>query len=345
MCFNLMLTAAGNVFRIGGLLFFLLLQTGSGQAQKTYPLTGSIERYDSAINAILSPAAKVEIIATGFGWSEGPLWIDSADMLLFSDVPRNTIYKWTEANGTGVYLFPSGYTGKAKRGGETGSNGLILDKKGRLVLCQHGDRRVARMDAPVQLPQPRFTTLAGSYKGKKFNSPNDAVYNRKGELFFTDPPYGLEKYIHDPAKEIPFYGVYKVKTTGEVVLLTDTLTRPNGVAFLPGEQTLLVANSDGGRPNWYAIDFTGNGAVSNVRIFYSAAGYDKSLKGGNDGLKVDQNGNVFATGPGGIWIFTKEAKLLGKIRLEEAASNCALSADEKTLYITNDMQVLRVKMR
>ncbi|RYZ60839.1 MAG: SMP-30/gluconolactonase/LRE family protein [Chitinophagaceae bacterium] len=295
------------------------------------------------MNAIVSPGAKAEVIATGFDWSEGPLWIEKQQALLFSDVPRNTIYKWTETGGTTVYLTPSGYTGTAKRGGETGSNGLLLDAQGRLVLCQHGDRRLARMEAPLEKPQARFTTLAGSYKGKKFDSPNDAVYNSKGELFFTDPPYGLEKYIKDPLKELSFQGVYKRTLSGEVVLLTDTITRPNGVAFLPGEKTLLVANSDGAKPNWYAIDFTDDGAVSNVRIFYSTTG--DTLKGGGDGLKVDRAGTIYATGPGGVWIFTKEAKLLGRIRLEQAASNCALSADEKTLYITNDSQIVRVKLR
>lgn len=321
-----------------------ILVTFCGSAQKPYPTTGYIERLDSAVNAILSPDTKTEVIATGFDWSEGPLWIEDSKMLLFSDVPRNTIYKWTEAKGTEVYLTPSGYTGKALRGGETGSNGLLLDEKGRLVLCQHGDRRMARMDAPLDKPKARFTTLADAYKGKKFDSPNDAVYNSKGELFFTDPPYGLEKYISDPAKEIAFQGVYKLTKGGEVVLLTDSITRPNGVAFLPGERTLLVANSDGAKPNWYAIDLTEDGAVSNVRIFYSTAG-EKTLKGGGDGLKVDKNGNIFATGPGGIWIFSKEARLLGRIRVENPVSNCALSADEKTLYVTNDGRVLRVKMR
>ncbi|NTS41607.1 SMP-30/gluconolactonase/LRE family protein [Flavisolibacter sp. BT320] len=321
----------------------LLLLATLASAQKQYPTVGYIERLDSALNAIVSPGAKAEVIATGFDWSEGPLWLEKEQALLFSDVPRNTIYKWTEAAGTTVYLTPSGYTGTAKRGGETGSNGLLLDPQGRLVLCQHGDRRLARMDAPLEKPQARFTTLAGSYKGKKFDSPNDAVYNSKGELFFTDPPYGLEKYIKDPLKEMPFQGVYKRTVNGEVVLLTDTITRPNGVAFLPGEKTLLVANSDGAKPTWYAIDFTENGAVSNMRIFYSTVG--GTLKGGGDGLKVDQSGTVFATGPGGVWILTKEAKLLGRIRLEQAASNCALSADEKTLYITNDSQIVRVKLR
>jgi gluconolactonase len=339
------LTGIKNLLRLTMIVCLPVLLAIHCSAQKTFPVTGSIERLDNTLDAILSPTAKAEIIATGFDWSEGPLWIEPSNMLLFSDVPRNTIYKWTEEKGTEVYLTPSGYTGTAKRGGETGSNGLTLDAKGRLVLSQHGDRRIARMDAPIDQPKAKFTTLAGSYKGKKFDSPNDVVYNSKGELFFTDPPYGLEKYINDPLKELSFQGVYRVTMSGEVMLLTDTITRPNGVAFLPGEKTLLVANSDGKNPHWYAIDLADNGSVSQVRIFASVWDYDKNLKGGNDGLKVDKNGNVFATGPGGIWILNDKGKLLGRIRLQEAVSNCALSPDEKTLYITNDMQVLRVKMR
>ncbi len=226
-----------------------------------------------------------------------------------------------------------------------GSNGLILDKDGKLVLCQCGNRQMARMDAPLDKPAPNYTPLASQYKGKKFNSPNDAVYNSKGELFFTDPPYGLEKYVADPKKEIPFQGVYKVKTNGEVVLVTDTLTRPNGIAFLPGEKTLLVSNSDDKKPYWYAFDIGDNDTFTNARIFYSAADHDKDDKGAPDGFKVDKNGNIFATGPGGIWILSKEAKLLGKIKFPDATSNCAFSADEKTLFITNDMHVLRIKLR
>lgn len=325
--------------------YLLLLLSFSSAAQNNYPTTGTIERYDKAINAILSPAAKAEIIASGHEWTEGPLWIEKSQMLLFSDIPRNTVYKWTEKRGTEVYLSPSGYTDTARRGGETGSNGLLLDQSGNLVLCQHGDRRIVRMEAPLSVPAPRFTTIADSYNGKRLNSPNDAVYNKEGALFFTDPPYGLEQNMSDAKKELPFQGVYKVTSGGEVALLIDTLTRPNGIVFLPGEKTLLVANSDGEKPHWYAFDLDDNGAIRKGRIFYSAAGYDKSLKGGNDGLKVDRNGNVFATGPGGLWIFDKNGKLLGKLRLAEAASNCAFSPDEKTLYITNDMYVLRLKMR
>ena len=321
--------------RVKKLLILLMIVSTSCAAQTS---VGTIERYDSSLNTILAADAKAEIIATGFEWSEGPLWIEKDKMLLFSDVPRNTIYKWTATKGAEVYLKPSGYTGTAERDGETGSNGLILDRNGALVLCQHGDRRMARMDAFVSEPSAKFVTIAGNYQGKRFNSPNDAAYNSKGELFFTDPPYGLEKGMDDPGRELSFQGVYKVNTSGEVILITDTLTRPNGIAFFPGEKSFIVANSDGGKPNWYVFDIDENNSVSNGRIFYNASG-------GADGLKIDKNGNVFATGPGGIWIFNRSGKLLGKLRLKEAASNCALSADEKTLYITNDMQVLRFEMR
>src|SRR5258706_10973701 len=213
------------------------------------------------------------------------------------------------------------------------------------MLRQSGNRQMARMDAPVDNPESKYFSLAHSYKGKKFNSPNDVVYNSKGELFFTDPPYGLEKQMDDPKKEMPYQGVFKVKTNGEVVLVTDTLTRPNGIAFLPGEKTLIIANSDPARPNWYAFDVGDNDQFTNPRIFNSATGYDKSLKGLPDGMKIDKNGNVFAAGPGGIWILNKDGKLLGKYKVPDATSNCALSGDEKTLFITNDMFILRLKMR
>lgn len=329
------------------LAFVALSTTASCQVKPSkYPLIGRIEKFDPALDALVSPNAKAEIIAEGFDWSEGPLWIEKYKMLIFSDVPQNTIYKWTEEKGKEIYLTPSGYTDTTKRGGETGSNGLTLDNNGNLVLSQHGDRRIARMETAVDKPAPKFFTLAGTFNGKRFNSPNDVIYNRKGEIFFTDPPYGLERNMTDPKKEIPFQGVFRVSKSGEVTLISDTITRPNGVAFLPGEKTLLVANSDPRKPNWYAFDIDENGKASNGRIFYSAVTEEKGLKGSPDGMKVDKNGNLFATGPGGIWIISKEGKLLGKIRIDNnPTSNCAFSADEKTLYITNDMYILRVQLR
>ena len=315
------------------------------QPTSLYQTTGTIDRIDPALDAVVDATATAEIIAEGFEWSEGPLWIEKENMLLFSDVPTNTIYKWTEEKGKEVYLTPSGYTGTEKRGGETGSNGLLLDANGYLILCQHGNRQVARMNAPVNQPAAKYITLADKYQGKRINSPNDAVYNSAGELYFTDPPYGLESQAdNDPKKEIPFNGVYKVKTSGEVILLVDSIPRPNGIAFLPIGQQLIIASSDGTNPNWYIYDVQGD-SLTNGRLFYSKIAAEKEQPGSPDGLKIDKHGHVFATGPGGIWIFDNKGKLLGKLKLEQSTSNCALSSDEKTLYITNDMQVLRFKMR
>lgn len=311
----------------------------------SYKFTGSIERLDPALDAIISPGAKPEIITEGYEWSEGPLWVEKYNMLLFSDVPKNTVYKWTADKGAELYLTPSGYTDTVKRGGEMGSNGLILDNDGNLVLCQDGNRQMGRMNSALDDPKPEFTVITGNYKGKRFSSPNDGVYNSAGELFFTDPPYGLESQSdNDPKKEIPWNGVYKVKKNGEVILLVDSLARPNGIAFLPGEKKLIIANSDPAKPNWYIFDVVDD-SLKNGKIFYTTKGLQHPGKGLPDGFKVDKNGNIFASGPGGVWIFNSDGKVLGKIKLDESASNTTLSGDQKTLYITNDMYVLRVKMR
>ncbi|CAN5239486.1 SMP-30/gluconolactonase/LRE family protein [soil metagenome] len=310
-----------------------------------YKTTGSIERIDPALDAIISKDAVIEIIAAGFKWSEGPLWLDKQNMLLFSDIPANIIYKWTEAKGKEIYLIPSGYTSNVQRSGETGSNGLLLNKNGKLVMCQHGNRQMAMMDAAIDNPKPVFLTIAGSYVGKKLNSPNDAAYRRNGDLFFTDPPYGLEKNMDDPLKELPYQGVYKVTQAGVVKLLTDSITRPNGIAFLPGQKTLLVGNSDGDKPFIYAYDLAANDSLINPRIFCNGGALPIADKGGFDGIKVDKHGNVFASGPGGICIFNKDGKMLGLIRIPGRTSNCAFADDEETLYITADMYLMRVKMR
>ena len=322
------------------LVFTIVILISCSSVQKRQ--MGTIERLDPAINNLISSNAKVEIIAEGFEWSEGPLWIEEEKMLLFSDIPANSIYKWTEEKGKELYLTPSGYTSNVKRGGETGSNALLLNAEGKLVMCQHGDRRMALMDADIKNPKPIFKTIAGEYKGKKFNSPNDAVYNSKGELFFTDPPYGLEKNVDDPLKEIPFQGVYKVKTNGEVILITDSITRPNGIVLTPDEKTLIVANSDGAKRAWYAYDLGENDSITNARIFYDATSDPE--QGSPDGMKMDKNGNLYSTGPGGIWIFDKNAKVLGKIKITGRVSNVAFTPDQKTMFITADNYVLRVKL-
>jgi gluconolactonase len=259
----------------------------------------------------------------------------------------NTVYKWTEANGAEVYLKPSGYTGSTpSKCKEPGSNGLTLDAAGNLVLCQHGDRQMGRMDAPLDKPAAKFITLANKFEGKLFSSPNDCVYNSAGELFFTDPPYGLQTQDDtDSLKEIKHNGVYKVKKDGTVILLVDSITRPNGLAFLPGEKQLIVACSDPDKPIWYIYDVVGD-SLNNGKIFYNAAEERKTMQHGlPDGFKVNKQGIVFATGPGGVYIFNSSGKKIGFIKLDNATSNCALSSDEKTLFVTNDMYVLRIKLK
>jgi len=320
-------------------LLCLLLSCKVTDESQTF---GSIDRVDAALDNIIKPGATLEILSSGYEWSEGPVWVESEKMLLFSDVPTNKVYKWTESDSIEVYLQPSGYTGDTpSTSNEQGSNGLTLNADGQLVLCQHGDRRVAYMNAPLNAPRPEFTSIADNFQGKKFNSPNDVVMRRNGDYFFTDPPYGMPK---DLTQEIPFQGVYKVSDT-TVTLLVDSVTRPNGIAFMPGEKTILVANSDPAKAIWYAFDLNGDDVLTNARIFHDATSAAKNEQGLPDGLKIDQQGNVFATGPGGVWIFNREGKVLGKIRIPAATANCALSDDQKTLFITSDAYLLRLKMR
>lgn len=300
-----------------------------------------IELLDPRLKEILDPGAEVEIIAEGFEWAEGPLWIDKLG-LLFSDIPPNKVFLWTPEDSISIYLDPSGYTGKTPRAGEKGSNGLLLDNRGRLVLCQHGDRRMARMISSVEDPAPVYKTIVDNYLGKKFNSPNDACYNTTGDLYFTDPAYGLENKMSDPLKELEFQGVYKFTNRGDLHLLTGEMTRPNGIAFSPDEKMLYLANSDPDKAVWMAFTLDDEGLIASQKIFYNATSFVDQEAGLPDGLKVDQKGNIFATGPGGVWIFNEDAQVLGKIRTGQATSNCTIGNDGKVLYITADMYVMKV---
>lgn len=213
------------------------------------------------LNEIIHKNVQVEILGQGYEWAEGPLWLEKENKLIFSDIPNNSIFEWTERGGIKLYLKPAGYTGTIKRGGETGSNGLLLNPKGELVLCQHGDRRMAKMNSKLSDPKPIFETIASNYQGKKINSPNDATYHKNGDLYFTDPPYGLEFRMEDPLKELDFQGIYKVDKTGNITLLTKELSRPNGIAFSPDYKKLYVANSDPLNAIWMVYDVNDKGLL------------------------------------------------------------------------------------
>ena len=305
-----------------------------------------IERLDPALDRLIAQDAAIETIAQGYTWTEGPVWIKEGGYLLFSDIPDNAIHRWKEGEGAKLYLKPSGYTGSEPRGGETGSNGLILDRSGRLVLCQHGDRRMARMDAPLAKPAPTFVPLAERYEGKRFNSPNDAVFHSSGALYFTDPAYGMEKQWEDPKRELAFAGVYRVSPrAGTVALLTREMTRPNGLAFSPDERRLYVAQSDETAAIWRVFDVQPDGAITNGRVLFDATPMAKTRRGLPDGLKIDVDGNLFATGPGGVLVLSPEGRHLGTIMTGQATSNCAFGDDGRTLYMTADDYVMRVRLK
>ena len=303
-----------------------------------YPTFGTIERNDPAFDKLVPPDAKLEKLAEGFVWSEGPIWVANGGYLLFSDVPRNVVFRWKEGEGTKEFLNPSGYTGTTARAGEPGSNGLTLDSVGRLVLCEHGDRRVARLEK-----NGRKTTLAEFFKFRRLNSPNDLVFKSNGDLYFTDPPYGLEGNNNDPKKELMFNGVYRLNKNGELTLLTDALTFPNGIAFSPDEKTLYVANSDPNRAIWMAFDVQPDGTIDKGRIFFDTTPLVKTKKGLPDGMKVDKAGNLFATGPGGVLVFSADGKHLGTINTDEPTANCNWGEDGSVLYITANHYLSRIK--
>jgi len=251
------------------------------------------------------------------------------------------IWKWSAKDGLKEYLKSSGYTGSEKfTGKEPGSNGLSLDKDGKLILCQHGDRRISR------LIDGKFVTLVDKFEGKRLNSPNDLAFKSNGDLYFTDPPYGLPKIAEDPAKELDFQGVYRLSPKGELTLLTKEMTRPNGIAFSPDEKTLYVANSDPDKAIWMAFPVKADGTLDKGKVFFDSTAWVKDKKPGlPDGLKVDAAGNVFATGPGGVIVFDKDGKHLGTLATGVPTANCGWGDDGSTLYITADKQLVRVKTK
>ncbi|MFK7850637.1 MAG: SMP-30/gluconolactonase/LRE family protein [Akkermansiaceae bacterium] len=319
---------------------------------ENYKTIGSLESHDPQFDKLVSPDAKIEIIAEGFSWIEGPLWLPTENCLIFSNIPPNKIWKWTEKEGATVYLEKSGYLGKVPRPGVTGafdqagSNGLILSPLNQLVLCQHGLRQIGMMKAPLNDPKPNYIPLTDQNdEEQRYNSPNDGCYHRDGSLFFTDPPYGLPKGADDPTRETDYSGVYRLAKNGKVTLIDDQLERPNGIALSPTNDTLYVANSHGPNAIWMAYDLNEDGTVKSKRVFRDVTKMVGTRKGMPDGLKVNDAGYIFATAPGGVWVLDPKGKHLGTIVTKEFASNVAFGPEQKTLYITADMLLLRVKLK
>ena len=300
---------------------------------------GTITRLDPAVDALLADDARVEILIDGVQWAEGPVWSDGG--LYFSDVPQNTIYRWTPQTGVMPFLQPSGYTGPTPRGGEPGSNGLTLDRQGRLVMCRHGDRQVARLE-----PDGKITALADKYDGRRFSSPNDLCHDRKGNLYFTDPPYGLEKKDADPNKEMDLNGVYLLRVNGDLVRTPIDLKFPNGIALSPDEKSLYICVSDPKNPVIMKYEVQPDGNVANGRVFFDATALAaKKAPGLPDGMKFDVYGNLWATGPGGVMILSPQGKHLGTLATNVPTANCAWGDDGSTLYITANHNVCRIRTK
>ncbi|ALA60403.1 SMP-30/gluconolactonase/LRE family protein [Nitrospira moscoviensis] len=304
---------------------------------ETVPL--AITSLDPRFDLLVPHDAALETIADGFTWVEGPVWHRQGGYLLFSDIPANRIYKWKAGEGVSLFLEGSGYSGSTPFvGKEPGSNGLALDSKGNLLLCRHGDRQIGRLEA-----DGRITVLADHYGGYPLNSPNDLVFKSNGDLYFTDPPFGLPGVFDDPAKA-PVQGVYRLANDGTVVRLISDIKAPNGIAFSPDEKTLYVSDVDPKRAAWLAYDVQPDGTVANGRVLLDATRWRQDPFFGPDGFKVDRHGNLFGARPGGISVIASDGTLLGTIETGRPTSNVAWGEDGRTLFVTGGSALYRLRL-
>ncbi len=320
----------------------LLLGLATCCPAQTPSTIGRIELLSPEMEKFVDASTKIEVLAGGFTWTEGPVWIsdDGGGHLLFSDIPRNSIFRWSAARGVELFMRPSGYTGVSYYGLEPGSNGLTLDPEGRLTLCEHGDRRVS-----VLTRGGGKVTLADHYQGKRLNSPNDLTFDKAGNLYFTDPIYGLPERGDDPRRELDFCGVYRLAADGKLTLLTKELTRPNGIGLSPDESTLYVAQSDPDRPVWVAFPIDKAGKLGASKLLYNASEAMKEFPGLPDGMAVAKNGTLFGSGPGGIYVMSPQGKLYGRIITGGRTSNCTFDSQQKSLFITADSYLCRVQLK
>ena len=324
------------VLSVAGLAIFGL--------QAAVPAT-PVQVNDPAMLQIVAADAQFEVLAEGFRWAEGPVVEPKTGNVLFSDVPQNTVWRWQQGKGASPYLKPSGYSqlNQAPNLAE-GSNGLIFNQQGQLVLAQHGDRRLAVLNG-INQGRPDYQTLVTDYQGKALNSPNDLVQHNSGAYYFTDPPYGLKNADQSEQKQLSFNGVYRFEPGKPLQLLTDKLTRPNGLAFSPDQQFLYVANSDPQAAQWWRYAVKADGTLGAAELFFDATDKVATEAGLPDGLKVLKSGHLLATGPGGVWLFDAKAHHLGTIRTGVAAANVALSPDQQWLYVTASSYLLRIRLK
>ena len=298
--------------------------------------------FDQSVLSIINKNAKIEILAGSFFIAEGPLWDSDKGRLIFTDVRQNKIFTWDKISGVKDYISPSGSTGYAPSfsDGGIGANGLAFDENGNIILCQHGDRRLA-FTPNLSSKNPKFTTIVDNFEGKRFNSPNDLAISRNGDIYFTDPPYGFKNFS-DKYREISFNGVYKYSTSGQVFLISKEMSRPNGIALSLDEKYIYVNNSDPENDPKILRFKTSN---FEEKLFFDGTELSKKYPGGFDGLKVHSSGNIFTTGPNGILIISPKGKLLAMINYGKKVTNCNFDDKEEYLYVTGFDNISRIKLK
>jgi gluconolactonase len=295
---------------------------------------GIYEIYDNRAFAVLELNNPLETLSSGYEWLEGPVWVANGNYLLFSDIPKHKVYKYSPENGVSVYLKSSGY-----------SNGLLLNNYDQLVLMQSRSRKIATMSSTLDSPKAEYRTLESHYKGQKLNSPNDGVFGKADQLYFSDPPYGLPDQLLDPEKELTFQGLYVIDKNNEVTLLDKDLIYPNGVALSHDNKTLYVAASNPDKPAWYKYKLGSDGMVEKKSLFYLLPKVSDNSHGLPDGLKIHHSGIIFATGPGGIWLFDKNATLLAKVLLPTISANLAFNESQTRVYVTAHTHLFSVRLK
>ena len=319
-----------------------LLLTGARVSAAAAP--AAITRFDPELDALIDVAAPIEPIATGYRWTEGPVWITQGGYLLFSDVPANAVHRWKQGEGARPFLQPSGLSGPVPVGiREAGANGLAVDSAGRLIMADSGTRAVARVDLATR----KKTILADRFDGKRFNSCNDVVLGRGGAIYFTDPPYGLADGDASPLKELDFNGVFRLRPNGKLDLIDRSLRRPNGIGLSPKGDRLYVACSDEAAPEIRVYDLGADGLpVGAGRPFVDfTPEFRRGLPGLPDGMKVARTGHLFASAPGGLYVIAPDGRKLGLIATGRAISNCAFGEDRRTLFLTSSDSVARVRLK
>ncbi|WP_420602748.1 SMP-30/gluconolactonase/LRE family protein [Flagellimonas sp.] len=327
-----------SIHKILGLFVTVMILTSCGEKkktepqQKTFQTVGKIERLDKTLDEVISPDAVIEVLSTGHAWSEGPIWLKDEQKLVYTDVGHQKLYQWTEKDSVTLYLDM-----KDPDPNRPGPSALLMDQHDSLVILRYGHGEAVRMKSPIDKPTNDFNVFVDHYNGIRFNNTNDATFHSNGNMIMSDPP---------PVEESGLKAaVYSITPKGEIEVVTDTLSSPNGIAFSPDEKTVYIANADWQNAIWIAADVDENGVISNGRKFFDATGNAPKEKGHPDGLKVNKHGIIFATGPGGVYILNPEGKHLGTILNDEFNTNCVLDDKEEVLYITSGPKLMRVKLK